>query len=468
MTAPGPVGGAPGGGSPDRLRSRDLAQKLVALRRIIAEKEAAHRPAPGAMTPPMAQNPVTQVSVAPSAEQGPTTPPTPLSAAARPPRRRPIEACLPGDVRHTADGRFFVHEFSFPVNHQHGRRSLAEALTFCPEGGGRLSPAGSAEGFDAGQAVFLDTETTGLATASGTLAFLIGTGFFADGRFVVRQYFIPDFADEGACLRVLHEELSRFTAVVTFNGRAFDLPLLEARYITSRLRPPLFDAIHVDLLPVCRRLFRQRIGGCRLTELENAVLGFFRENDVPGELVPQIYLDYLRSGDAEPLKPVFAHNRHDILAMVVLLAEVQAVVEGCRRGEGHPIDLFSLARTDEREGRLADSLALYERALAMDLPLAQHLVAHKRLSLLYKKMGLHDRAADLWRQMCALPACHSLFPFIELAKDLEHRQGDPAAAREVVLAALALGPHDQARLDLEKRLRRLERKTAPRISTPRR
>ncbi len=439
----------------DGIRSRDLAQKLAALRRIIAEKEAAGRPCPGA---------------------GPATVPAPGSAGpsvrqphSRPIQRpavRPIETCLPGEVRQTAEGRFFLHERAFPLEHQHGRRPLAGALTFRPEEGGRLSPGGTDLGFDPVHAVFLDTETTGLATTSGTLAFLIGTGFFSGSTFVVRQYFVPDFADEEACLRALREDLGRFDAVVTFNGRSFDLPLLEARYITSRLRPPLAGATHLDLLPACRRLFRQRIGGCRLAELENAVLGFYREDDIPGELIPQMYFDYLRSGDAAPLAGVFEHNRHDILAMAALLAEVQAVVQGCRRGEGHPIDLFSLACADEREGRLEDSRALYERALALELPPAQDLVARKRLSLLYKRMGLHDHAADLWRQMCDQSTCLSLFPFIELAKDLEHRHRDPAAARQVVLAALSrsraldqvFSPNTVTSADLEKRLRRLERK----------
>src|SRR5690606_37808519 len=171
-------------------------------------------------------------------------------------------------------------------------------------------------------------ETTGLSRGTGTYAFLVGVGRFVEGDFRLRQFFMRDYDDEYPMLEALRAELAEAEAIVTFNGRSFDWPLLETRSTMNRLRLPRLP--HLDLLYPARRLWRPIIGGCRLSELEGAVLGLERHDDVPGYLIPQLYFDFLQTGDATPLTGVLVHNRLDILSMAALVGYVGQAISSPR------------------------------------------------------------------------------------------------------------------------------------------
>ena len=155
---------------------------------------------------------------------------------------------------------------------------------------------------------FLDTETTGLAGGTGTYAFLIGVGRICDDGFRVRQFFLREYGEERSALWALREHLEQFDVLITYNGKSYDQPLLETRYQMTRQKPPFARMAHLDLLFGARRLWKLRLENCRLVQLEQQILGMFREGDLAGELIPYVYFEYLRSQDATRLVPIFHHN----------------------------------------------------------------------------------------------------------------------------------------------------------------
>ncbi len=214
--------------------------------------------------------------------------------------------------------------------------------------------------------VCLDTETTGLATAAGTVAFLIGLGWWVGDTFRQVQLLLPDHGDEPALLEALSSHLPHDGWLVTYNGRGFDWPLLVTRY-RMHGRPAPSHAGHLDLLPIVRRLFRHRLGDARLRSAEEGLLGMHRHGDVEGSEIPGRYLGFLRGGPAEPLAPVVRHNDQDVrsLARLLVVLETGYATEAARR-TAPAGDLAGLARAFAKAGRLDESLGCLDAALEAD------------------------------------------------------------------------------------------------------
>lgn len=367
----------------------------------------------------------------------------------------------------TGRGDVHISEKRWPLDHRHGHRRLGEALELGSPAVARLAPGLSAE--DLARTVFVDVETTGLVGGTGTYVFLVGLGDFDGEAFLVRQFFLAGPSGEEAMLAAAGEALSGARALVSFNGRCFDLPLLETRFTLNRLRLPSLALPHLDLLYPARRLYRRRLESCRLSHLETALLGLEREDDVPGWLIPSLYFDYLRFGRAAPLAAVFRHNALDILSMVTLLAHLGSLVGG--NGPHEAADCLALARWEEAEGRTSEAMTLYEAALEEgDEHLRMHAV--RALVRLYRRDGR-------WRDMAALlesvahghtTAEHRLEALVGLAKLKEHRQRQLAEAESLARRALTLlevaqlrrGPvsGSSSREELEHRIARLRRRRA--------
>ena len=343
----------------------------------------------------------------------------------------PPEQVLGGEVVDTGDGQLLVIRRSYPLAHRHGRLPLGSALDAPLDLLAALarlhSPPGPATGL-----LFIDTETTGLAGGTGTYAFLVGTGTFETGDvFVVTQYFMRDLDEEPALLAALAPVLARATALVTFNGSGFDLPLLETRFVLARRRWP--SALpHLDLLRPARRVWTACMPDCRLATLERDVLGLVREDDVYGSLIPALYFDFLRSRRAGPLARVFAHNRDDILSLAVLLGWFsQALGEAPALA---PHEWAGIGRLWEPVD-LDRALACYRRALESGLAGDHAHWVRLRLAWWEKRSARWEAACALWEAA----ARHAVFdprPWEELAKFHEHRSRDFVAARSVVSAAL--------------------------------
>jgi uncharacterized protein len=380
---------------------------------------------------------------------------------------------IEGYVRQVGAGQAFYVETRYPLEYCRGPLALEYCFEIPGQGWQLLGRV--PDNLHLRRAAFFDTETTGLAGGTGTYAFLAGLGFFEGYDFVVRQYFLRDYPEEDAMLEALADDLASFDLLVTFNGKAFDWPLMETRYRLARRRVPLVGAPHLDLLHPARRIWKERLQQCNLQNLEAKILGVERVGDVPGELIPALYFDYLRSGDARPLEDVILHNRLDIVSLVSLAGWmghlVTAPLDPTPDGElvcGD--DLYSLGRLFEDRDDPGQAIACFETSFARGFEMVSAAQVQRALSSVYKRVKEHDRAVAIWQEMLTGPGGLSLFPYVELAKYYEHVVKDVAAARELTLRALTIaerrrslaGSYGPATLkDLEAvrhRLGRLERK----------
>ena len=372
--------------------------------------------------------------------------------------------------------------------------------------------------------VCLDTETTGLATAAGTVAFLVGLGWWEGDRFRQVQLLLPDHAEEPALLSLIAERIAPDAWLVTYNGRGFDWPLLVTRYRMARRAPPE-HAGHLDLLPLVRRLFRHRMADARLRTAEAELLGLRRIGDVEGWQIPGRYLDFLRGGPADPLVEVVRHNDQDVRSLAHLVGHVErGYADPAARRAAPPGDLAGLARAFARERRFDEALECLEAAVAA-APDAPRPVApdpipfpvrareasaewwqpgyrpdfggrpvrapeplrgyvapaafaapwsEDRLLLdrahVLRRLGRIDDACEAWSALAASPGRLGVVASIELAKLREHRLGDPVGALEAATRGLAaaerrrrLGrPEPALEANLEHRLTRLRRRLGSR------
>ena len=285
---------------------------------------------------------------------------------------------------------------------------------------------------DVSRWVFLDTETTGLAGGAGTLPFLVGLGTVEGNGFRVRQFFLRDFPEEPAMLAELSEFLRTYEGIVTFNGKTFDLLLLENRFILSRQRSPFETLLHLDLLHPARRLWKLRLESCKLTHLEDRILGIRREGDIDGAEIPAVYFDYLRTGSARGLQAVFFHNALDIITLAALTVEMTEVL-GSKPWEkvAEGLDLFSLSRILERAGERDRSVETCRRALSAGLPSSVETRALLQLASHLKRQRRFEEAVRIWLRLTRRqkPVAEA---FEQLAMYSEHRERDFGAALNLV------------------------------------
>ena len=320
--------------------------------------------------------------------------------------------------------------------------------------------------------VCLDVETTGLATASGTLAFLVGVGVWTDGRLRLRQLLLPDHSAEAALLAVLADLIPADGWLVTYNGRSFDWPLLVARFRMHRRDPPP-HAGHLDLLPVARSLWKHRVGGARLALIEEAICDVHRSDDLPGFEIPERYFAYLRSRQSGLLRVVVEHNRQDIVSMARMLSVIcsdLAVPEA--RAAAHPGDLYGLARGFARRRRHDEALSVVEAALRADAwarGLEGGAPLHRRLSFerarLLARVGRRADAHTAWLEISRRGGPGAGIAWLHVARYREHVERDISGALEACREASAIA--DRARMwgepllavesDLARRLPRLLR-----------
>lgn len=392
---------------------------------------------------------------------------TPTPAPATSGKELGVAHYLPGFWQDTPAGRVFVVEQRFELEHEHGALPLGRTLDIAPALLARLGRDAALAAVDLRKVAFLDTETTGLAGGTGTVAFLIGMGHFLDGHFRLRQYFLEDFDGEEAMIRALTDYLADFEGVVTFNGKTFDMPLLQTRIRMTRTRQGLGDLAHLDLLHPARRLYRDRIPSCRLQELERQFLGLARQEDIPGWEIPSVYFRYVRTRRFRALLPVFEHNALDVLSLVTLAAHLAHVWRGDGLRDGG--DRLALGRACEQDGSLDEAVEHFEAALdCTDLRPVEQEECERRVSLLYKRMDRPADALAVWYRVANRPDNRSLYPLLEIAKYCEHVTKDLAAARAACERALALIEQHHARMgyaraaadraELQRRVSRIEQR----------
>ena len=362
-----------------------------------------------------------------------------------------------GEIVSSIHGEFLLRDATYRLDARVGRTSLEKLVNALPDAARILTASVDLVDFDPRKAAFIDTETTGLSGGAGTAAFLVAVGFIEGDAFIVRQYFMRDFHEEKALIRAVERDLERFDTIVSFNGKQFDVPLLESRFRLQR-REFRQTSRHLDMLHPGRRLWKARLESCSLQSLERGVLGFHREDDIPGAFIPERYFEYLRRKDGRLMVQVMEHNLQDIVSLAALTGEALAMVSEPGALPEDAFDVLSLGRVLERAELDERSEEAY-RAISENGVGRARVDATVRLAYRAKARKQHDDAERLWRVAVGLA---SAVAHRELAMLLEHTRKDKAEALRIVDDGLDLvaGRSDFASLedDLLKRRARLSRK----------
>jgi uncharacterized protein len=365
-----------------------------------------------------------------------------------------VEEWLTGQEVETSLGRHFEAEKIYEGHRHHGSADI-----------GSLSdlPHDLLESLDIANAppeewAFLDTETTGLAggTGTGTCAFLVGVGRITPEGFKVRQFFMRDYGEEASLLDALTRHLAPFRVLITYNGRAFDQPLLETRYRLNRARPPFAALDHLDLLHGARRLWKLRFDSCRLVDLETQVLGVERHGDMPGALIPYVYFEYLRTREAARMLPIFQHNATDILTLACLTGIVPyAFKDPSSAPLRHGAEMAGIARWLREAGELEQALALFRRAVDAGLPDDLLFRTLWDIGMVERKLGCAPLST--WTDLASAKNPFRVRALEELAKHYEHHEKNYSMALEMTRSALE---HEDS-AELRKRELRLTRRCQP-------
>lgn len=351
-----------------------------------------------------------------------------------------IEHLLPGEIVHDDDETFFMVRHEYPLAMHHGILPLDALLDVSPEQIAFAACDEDLDDFAPESAVFVDTETTGLAGGAGTVAFLVGAGYVDGDVFRVEQCFMRDYDEEPAMLRYLDRLFKRFNVIVTYNGKSFDVPLLRSRFISNRMRFRLDAATHLDLVHVSRRLWKERLGDCSLGNIERNILNVHRLNDVPSAEIPAIWLEYLHTRDATRLTRVFRHHETDIVSLAALTGMVSKCLatpdgEGFEYAEDRLSVLRLLMRRRKYDEAVSHGGSLLDTASDLDEALRRE--CFELLALAHKRLKNWDEFEQTWlRLLDSFPS--NMNARLELAKHHEHRTREFPTAIRMCTEALGL------------------------------
>lgn len=376
----------------------------------------------------------------------------------------PFAELRPWHKIRTKHGTAWEHVEALPAGWVHGHVPVAQALELPGDALDVLCADERLQGFDVRRALFLDIETTGLSHGAGTYAFLIGLGHFDDeGRFIVRQLTLDSPEHEMAQLARFKELLEGYDTLVSFNGKSFDLSVLQTRLVVQRFYDPSEGELkltpHLDLLHIHRAIWKGGLPDTKLQTLERHVLGFERHDDVDGEMIPALYFSYLQRGDARSLDPVLAHNVMDVVSMAALVGDLlRSIHRPHTCSEAHR--LAGLGKLHLRRGLARRATQLVEQALSLGLEGDALRDALRTTVDAHRKLGEQGRAypfLETWRQ--TFP--RDVDPIIELSKHHEHRTRDYGEALRLALAAqnLLLPWQRTEHAGIRKRIERLRKRT---------
>ena len=379
-----------------------------------------------------------------------------------------VATALGGRIVECAAGACIVIDRVYEAHARHGRRQVGDLpAEFTPSAPITLfdhrAPGGAGW---ADRIVFFDTETTGLSGGAGTLAFLAGCGWFEGENFRVRQFLLAGPGGERAQLAELTKIFDDASLVVTYNGRTFDVPLMDMRWAFHRTSTPTADMPHLDMLPPARRLWGSTPErSCSLSSLERAVLGFHRLADVPGFEIPGRYFQFVRTNDARAIAAVLDHNRHDVISLAALMSHALWLVREGPLACREPVERLGLGRLYERAGDDARAIDAYEMAARGD-EIEVRRLALARLAHLLRRDRRYDAAAAAWQgvfdlagdEMGALSALDRR-AIEALAIHHEHRARNLPEARRYA-EVLRLHAKGAARTAVEYRVARIRRKLA--------
>lgn len=166
--------------------------------------------------------------------------------------------------------------------------------------------------------LFVDIETTGF-TAKNSSLYLIGTAFFSEDNWQIRQWFAENPIEEAALLNDFFAFASSFTHLIHFNGNNFDLPYLLQKCAQHNL-PHNFDACEgIDLY---KRLSPYKaflhVPNCKQKTLEK-LLDIPRQDRYHGGELIEVYRHFVQAPTEEGKMLLLLHNREDMQGMLRLL-----------------------------------------------------------------------------------------------------------------------------------------------------
>ncbi len=298
-------------------------------------------------------------------------------------------------------------------------------------------------GFNREEALFLDTETTGLSHGAGTVAFLVGLGWFEDEVFVMEQLLLDDYDQEQAQLATLLQRLESKRYLVTYNGKSFDRSVLENRLVIHRFMTSREAHLrlmpHLDLLHVGRRVYRGLLENHRLGTLERELLDYQRIDDISGEMVPQHYFQYMLSGEGRHIDGVLKHNFDDVLSLAHLADHLLAIIDPAKLPSDSTI-AGNLGKLFAASDHVSPGIKFLEHAL--ENPQEEAIKLARLLARLYRKRKRPPEDHEsLWSKLrTAFP--EDTAPLIELAK-LAERKKKLTYALELTETALSMDPDDE-------------------------
>ncbi len=359
--------------------------------------------------------------------------------------------------------QFFENPFS--LNTKYGKIILSEGLEINGDILSYLSKDETFKSLNLSTALFVDLETTGLSGGTGVIPFLVGLGYYRDDKFWVSQYFLGDLAEEERMIQELAQFFTEmnFQSVVSYNGKGFDIPLLETRFILHKQPLILTSLPHLDFLFSARSLWRHKHENCQLYNLSRQVVEADRSEDIPSAEIPWRYFQYLQTGNFDLMEPVLYHNQEDILSLLgVVIVGSFICSEGEKKDLADAMDLYGAGKIMENIGEVERSVHFYERALGGNLSDEVTLLAKRKVSHYLKKNNKWKDAIAYWREIASSLWVSSaqLYSLRELAMYFEHRKKNYKEAKKQAEEGFVLsrGVSTYYERDFSHRLERLRRK----------
>ena len=331
----------------------------------------------------------------------------------------PIDKAVKGQWIEVQQERVFIVEKHYPAGYVHGKIQLEMTQNFNAMG----SFINTDKPIQLDQLIFIDTETTSLSSGTGSFVFLIGVAYFDEAGLQVVQIFLDQPYRETPFLNYFDELIKRFSVFVSYNGKAFDIPMLRNRFVMNKLPHNLEDFQHFDLLHSARRIWKKRLESRKLSDIEKEVLSFHRsDEEIPGWLVPQIYFDYLESKDASTLQGVFYHNEIDVVSLAAIFLHINNLLSQTKNdAQPEGLDIYSIGYTLGKLGQWDLSEAYYQAGLAKGIPEKFRNEALRNYAYILKRQEKWTEAINHWESAAENGDCEAC---IELAKYYEHRAKD--------------------------------------------
>lgn len=356
-------------------------------------------------------------------------------------------------------------ENPYNLDTRYGKITISSGLQIGGDILACLSKDDTFRNLDLSTALFIDLETTGLSGGTGTIPFNVGMGYYKDDKFWVVQYFLGDLSDEERMIQEMAQFFNdmNFQSLVTYNGKNFDIPLLETRFILYREPFPLSDLPHLDFMYPARNLWKHKYDNCRLSYLAQEVVQTGRTEDIPSAEVPWRYFRYLQTGNYDLVEPILYHNQEDILSLLgVVIAGASIFIEEGEDCLADAMDFFGAGNIMEKIGDTEKSVEFLEKALNGNLSDDVTTMAKMKLSYHFKRNQEWDKAVAIWREITSLAniSTEHLFSFRELAMYLEHKEKNYEEAIKIAEEGYVLsrGISSYYERDFEHRRARLKQK----------